>query len=67
MGHHGGSWGFRTPLVRFVEAGLSIAISCNADSAALCIETLCVNGQLVFEGGQITGNRPGRPILRTSP
>jgi CubicO group peptidase (beta-lactamase class C family) len=33
VGHSGSSWGFRTELVRFVEAGLSIAISCNADSA----------------------------------
>jgi N-acyl-D-amino-acid deacylase len=28
------------------------------------IEKVWVNGQLVFEGGQITGNRPGKPILR---
>ena len=34
VGHSGSSWGFRTELVRFVEAGLSIAISCNADSAS---------------------------------
>ena len=33
VGHHGSSWGFRTQLVRFVEPGLSIAISCNVDSA----------------------------------
>jgi hypothetical protein len=32
VGHSGSSWGFRTELVRFVEPGLSIAISCNADS-----------------------------------
>jgi len=29
VGHGGSSWGFRTEIVRFVEAGLSIAISCN--------------------------------------
>jgi N-acyl-D-aspartate/D-glutamate deacylase len=23
-----------------------------------------VNGQLVFDGGETTGNRPGRPIRR---
>jgi CubicO group peptidase (beta-lactamase class C family) len=33
VGHSGSSWGFRTELVRFVEPGLSIAITCNADSA----------------------------------
>jgi CubicO group peptidase (beta-lactamase class C family) len=33
VGHSGSSWGFRTQLVRFVKPGLSIAISCNADSA----------------------------------
>jgi hypothetical protein len=33
VGHSGSSWGFRTQLVRFVGPGLSIAISCNADSA----------------------------------
>ena len=33
VGHSGSSWGFRTELVRFVEPGLSIAISCNFDSA----------------------------------
>ena len=27
--HSGSSWGFRTELIRYVEAGLSIAISCN--------------------------------------
>ncbi len=26
-----------------------------------------VNGQLVLEGGQITGNRPGEPIRRAVP
>ncbi len=30
VGHSGGSWGFVTQLVRFVEPALSIAISCNA-------------------------------------
>ncbi len=33
VGHSGSSWGFRTQLVRFVDYGLSIAISCNSDSA----------------------------------
>ncbi len=33
VGHSGSSWGFRTQLVRFVDPGLSIAISCNAGSA----------------------------------
>jgi N-acyl-D-amino-acid deacylase len=31
---------------------------------SLGIEKVWVNGQLVFEGGQITGNRPGTPIRR---
>ncbi len=30
------------------------------------IEKVWVNGQLVFEGGQITGNQPGKPIRRIS-
>jgi N-acyl-D-amino-acid deacylase len=30
------------------------------------IEKVWVNGQLVFEGGQITGNRPGKPIRRST-
>ncbi len=30
------------------------------------IEKVWVNGQLVFEGGRITGNRPGRPVRRAS-
>ena len=30
------------------------------------IEKVWVNGQLVFEGGQVTGNRPGRAIRRPS-
>ncbi len=33
VGHSGSSWGFRTELVRYVEPGLSIAISCNCDDA----------------------------------
>jgi CubicO group peptidase (beta-lactamase class C family) len=33
VGHSGSSWGFRSQLVRFVEPGLSIAISCNSDYA----------------------------------
>lgn len=33
VGHSGSSWGFRSQLVRFVEPGLSIAISCNQDGA----------------------------------
>jgi CubicO group peptidase (beta-lactamase class C family) len=33
VGHGGSSWGFRTELVRYLEAGLSIAISCNVNSA----------------------------------
>ncbi len=28
------------------------------------IEKVWVNGQLVFEGGQVTGSRPGKPIRR---
>jgi len=31
------------------------------------IEKVWVNGQLVFDGGQVTGNRPGKPIRRASP
>ena len=31
------------------------------------IEKVWVNGQVVFDGGQITGNRPGKPIRRASP
>ncbi len=34
---------------------------------SLGIEKVWVNGQLVIEGGQITGNRPGKPIRRASP
>ena len=30
------------------------------------IEKVWVNGRLVFEGGRITGNRPGKPIRRVS-
>lgn len=33
VGHSGSSWGFRTELVRYVEPGLSLAISCNSDNA----------------------------------
>jgi CubicO group peptidase (beta-lactamase class C family) len=33
VGHSGSSWGFRSQLVRFVEPGLSISISCNSDFA----------------------------------
>ena len=33
VGHSGSSWGFRTQLVRFLEPGLSIAISSNAGYA----------------------------------
>ncbi len=31
------------------------------------IEKVWVNGQLVFDGGEVTGNRPGIPIRRASP
>ena len=31
------------------------------------IEKVWVNGQIVFDGGQSTGNRPGKPIRRSSP
>jgi len=34
---------------------------------SLGIEKVWVNGQLVFESGRVTGNRPGRPIRRASP
>jgi len=34
---------------------------------SLGIEKVWVNGQLVIEGGQITGNRSGKPIRRASP
>ncbi len=34
---------------------------------SLGIEKVWVNGKLVIEGGQITGNRPGKPIRRASP
>jgi N-acyl-D-amino-acid deacylase len=30
------------------------------------IEKVWVNGQLVFDGGQMTGNRPGQPVRRTA-
>lgn len=33
VGHGGSSWGFRTELVRYLDAGLSMAISCNFNSA----------------------------------
>ena len=32
--------------------------------ASLGIEKVWVNGQLVFDGGQTTGDRPGRPLRR---
>ncbi len=32
---------------------------------SLGVEKVWVNGQLVFDGGRTTGNRPGRPVLRT--
>ncbi len=32
-GHSGSSWGFRSQLLRFLDAGLSIAVACNADFA----------------------------------
>jgi N-acyl-D-amino-acid deacylase len=35
-------------------------------SPSLGIEKVWVNGQLVFDGGEITGNRPGKPIRRAS-
>ena len=35
--------------------------------SSLGIEKVWVNGQLVFDGGQVTGNRPGKPIRRASP
>ena len=31
------------------------------------IEKVWVNGQLVFEDGKVTGNRPGKPIRRANP
>lgn len=31
------------------------------------VEKVWVNGQLVFDGGQVTGSRPGTPIRRASP
>jgi len=31
------------------------------------IEKVWVNGQLVFDGGQVTGNRPGKPLRRPIP
>jgi N-acyl-D-amino-acid deacylase len=31
------------------------------------IEKVWVNGQLVFEGGESTGQRPGKPLRRTAP
>ena len=33
VGHSGSSWGFETQLLRFVDPGLTIAISCNDSSA----------------------------------
>jgi N-acyl-D-amino-acid deacylase len=32
---------------------------------SLGIVKVWVNGRLVFEDGQVTGNRPGKPIRRT--
>ena len=32
---------------------------------SLGIEKVWVNGQLVFDGGETTGNRPGKPVRRT--
>jgi len=34
VGHSGHSWGFLTELRRYVESGLSIAVSCNAEYGA---------------------------------
>ena len=34
---------------------------------SLGIEKVWVNGQLVFDGGQVTGNRPGKAIRRANP
>lgn len=34
VGHSGSSWGFRSELVRFLDADLSIAISCNFDASS---------------------------------
>ena len=34
VGHSGSSWGFRSQLTHFPEAGLSIAISCNDDTSS---------------------------------
>jgi len=31
------------------------------------IDKVWVNGQLVFEGGESTGQRPGKPLRRTAP
>jgi CubicO group peptidase (beta-lactamase class C family) len=33
VGHSGSSWGFRSQLIRFIEPGLSIAVSCNQDES----------------------------------
>ena len=34
---------------------------------SLGIEKVWVNGELVFDGGETTGNRPGRPVRRAGP
>ena len=34
---------------------------------SLGIEKVWVNGQLVFDGGETTGNRPGMPVRRAGP
>lgn len=39
----------------------------NPQVPSVGIEKVWVNGQLVFEGGEVTGNRPGKPIRRASP
>jgi N-acyl-D-aspartate/D-glutamate deacylase len=31
------------------------------------VDTVVVNGKVVLEGGRMTGERPGRPLLRQRP
>ena len=39
----------------------------NPQVTSVGIEMVWVNGQLVYEGGEVTGNRPGKAIRRASP
>ena len=58
--------GYYADLVLFdAETVVDQATYENPHVPSLGIEKVWVNGQLVFDGGQATGKRPGKPIRRT--